>query len=51
MSLPGFINQLLLLLDSGLILTDAFRRIAAEYSRIPEKERNYFMAKTAEIYG
>lgn len=49
MSLPGFINQMLLLLDSGLILSDAFRNIASEYERLPEKERNCFTKKVAEI--
>ena len=49
MSLPGFINQLLLLLDSGLILSDAFKNIAHEYGRLPENERNFFTEKIAEI--
>lgn len=49
MALPGFINQLLLLLDSGLILDDAFIRIAKEYDRLPERERNVFTDKIAEI--
>lgn len=49
MSLPGFINQMLLLLDSGLILNDAFKNIAAEYDKLPEKEKNSFTKKVAEI--
>lgn len=49
MSLPGFINQMLLLLDSGLIISDAFRNIAFEYDRLPEKEKNFFTEKVAEI--
>ncbi len=49
MSLPGFINQLLLLLDSGQTLDDAFRNIAAEYVRFPERERNCFTDKIAVI--
>lgn len=57
MALPGFINQLLLLMDSGLILSDAFRNIAEEYKRLPERDRNYFtdsiiaIAKEAERTG
>lgn len=49
MSLPGFINQLLLLLDSGLILNDAFKNIAVEYGRLPARERNYFTEKITVI--
>lgn len=57
MALPGFINQLLLLMDSGLILSDALRNIAEEYKRLPERDRNYFtdsiivIAKEAERTG
>ena len=49
MSLPGFINQMLLLMDSGMILSDAFRNIASEYEKLPERERNFFTEKVAEI--
>lgn len=49
MALPGFINQMMLLLDSGLILNDAFLNIASEYARLPEREKNYFTEKVAEI--
>lgn len=50
LSIPGFISQLLLLMDSGLVLNDAFRRIASEYSSFPQGERNYFTEKVAGIY-
>ena len=50
MNLPGFISQLLLLMDSGLILSDAFRRIACEYEKIPLNERSYFSARVTEAY-
>ena len=49
MALPGFINQILLLLDSGLILDDAFRNIAMEYGRFPDREKNYFTEKIRAI--
>ena len=49
MSLPGFINQMLLLMDSGLILSDAFRNIAAEYRKLPEKEMNHFTRNVVRI--
>lgn len=48
MSLPGFINQLLLLMNSGVILQDAFCRIADGYGQLPEARQNYF---TREIYN
>ncbi len=47
-TLPAFINQLLLLMDSGLIITDAFKKIAKEYGSLPDKQRNYF---TDSLYG
>ena len=49
MGLPAFINQLLLLMDSGLILRDAFKKIAFEYAALPEKDRDHFTEKVAEI--
>ena len=49
MDLPGFINQLLLLMDSGLILRDAFKKIAYEYAMLPEKDRDHFTEKVAGI--
>ena len=50
MTLPAFINQLLLLMDSGLILTDAFKRIAVEYERLPPDRKNYFTEAVSDIY-
>ena len=47
-SLPGFINKLLLLMDSGLIISDAFKKTAFEYGDLPEKQQNYF---TKSVYG
>ncbi len=41
-TLPGFLNQLLLLVGSGMVLTDALRRIADGYMALPPKEQNYF---------
>ena len=49
-SLPGFINQLLLLMDSGLIISEAFRRTAAEYGRLPKDQRNHFTDSVLAIY-
>lgn len=47
-SLPGFNNQLLLLLNSGLIFYDAFARIAEGYER-RQGEKTYFTDTIAEI--
>ena len=49
LNLPSFINQLLLMMDSGLVLTDAFRRIAGEYAELPDERRNYFTDEIASI--
>ncbi len=47
-SLPGFNNQLLLLLNSGLIFHDAFLRIAQGYEKRKE-EKTYFTETIVEI--
>ena len=50
MTLPGFINQLLLLLNSGMVLTEAFEQIAASYGTIQDRKKNYFTEKVNLIY-
>ena len=47
--LPGFLSQLLLLMDSGMVLPDAFQRIAAGYETIPEKQQTLFMKEFCGI--
>lgn len=49
-ALPCFINQLLLLMHSGVILTDAFCRIAEGYGNLDEKRKNYFTRQVYNIY-
>ena len=49
-SLPGFINQMLLLMDSGLIISDAFKKTAAEYGKLPDGQRNFFTDAVFDIY-
>ena len=49
MELPGFINQILLLMDSGMILRDAFMNVAGEYGTVPDDERGFFRGKVLEI--
>lgn len=50
MTLPGFINQLLLLLNSGMVLTEAFSQIAVNYGRLHDSRKNYFTQKINSIY-
>ena len=50
MTLPGFINQLLLFMHSGAILTDAFCKIAASYGKLDAKRQNYFTEQIYNIY-
>ena len=38
LSLPGFINQLLLLMNSGAVLTEAFCKIAEGYGVLDERK-------------
>ena len=49
LDLPSFINQLLLLMDSGLVLNEAIRRVAYEYGRLPEEQQSFFTREVAEI--
>ena len=37
-ALPGFLNQLLLLTGSGMVLADALQRIADGYELLPQKD-------------
>ncbi len=39
---PSFINQVLLLMNSGMILPDALTRIAEQYESMEEKRQNCF---------
>jgi len=50
LTLPGFINQLMLLTSSGLIIQDAFGLIALSYDRLPDKQQNYFTREISSIY-
>lgn len=48
MTMPGFLNQLLLLMNSGETAQEAFMRIGDSYGSLPEERQNYF---TREIRG
>lgn len=47
--LPRFVNQLLLMMNSGMILSDSLQTICTSYRIIPEDERGYFERKLIEI--
>lgn len=49
-SLPGFINQLLLLMNSGAVVTEAFCKIAESYKSLDERRQNYFTREICNIY-
>jgi len=42
LSLPNFINQLILLSNSGMVITQCFYRIGETYKRMPESRQNSF---------
>ena len=50
-TLPGFINQMLLLMNSGMIMQDAFCRIAENYAQYTQKRQNYFTEQVVKIYS
>ncbi len=50
MTIPAFINQLLLLMNSGIVLQDAFCKIADGYGRLPNDRQNYFTREINNIY-
>ena len=49
LELPSFINKNILLLNGGLVLTDAFERIVTEHQKNGE-DGNYFYERLNEIY-
>ena len=48
-SLPGFLSQILLLMNSGMLLQDAFLRIADGYGSLPDKQKNCFTEEVCRI--
>jgi tight adherence protein C len=49
-SLPSFINQLLLLMNSGMVLNEAFCKVAQGYGQLTPKRQNYFTVQVYNIY-
>jgi len=47
--LPEFVNKLVLLLNAGLILSNAFHKIISDYERIRGGENSYFYGQLAQI--
>jgi len=47
--LPEFVNQLVLLLNAGLIISRAFNKIVSEQEKIRGGENNYFYGQLAHI--
>lgn len=47
--LPEFVNKMILLLNAGLILSNAFNKIVMDYQRIRGGENNYFYGQLAHI--
>ena len=47
--LPGFLSQLLLLMNSGMVMESAFRSIADSYERMPEHRQNSFTREICRI--
>lgn len=49
MTMPGFINRLLLLMNSGITAQEAFVRIGESYAGFPEERQNYFTREIAAL--
>lgn len=50
-ALPSFINQLLLLMSSGMVLQEAMMRIALNYNTMAEERKNAFTVAVGRIYS
>lgn len=48
--LPGFLSQLLLLMDSGMIMKTAFDTVADGYSRLQPARQNSFTREICRIH-
>lgn len=48
--LPTFINQILLLLNSGMVLQEALIRIAKDYGTLEKERKNYFTCTVYSLY-
>ena len=48
--LPGFIHQLVLLMNAGLVLSRAFERAVVENMKFREEESRFFYIRISDIY-
>ncbi len=48
--LPRFVNQLVMMLHAGVILSDSFDRICQSYQLVPEESRSYFENEMTKLY-
>ncbi len=48
--LPRFVNQLVMMLHAGVILSDSFDRICQSYEMIPSSSRSYFESEMVSLY-
>lgn len=49
LELPEFVNKVVLLLNAGLILSNAFKKIVSDFERTREVENNYFYGQLSHI--
>ncbi len=49
--LPRFVNQLVMMLHAGVILSDSFDRICQSYEMIPKEARSYFESEMVSLYA
>lgn len=48
--IPRFVNQLVMMLHAGVILSDSFDRICQSYLLVPEAFRSYFEMEMTKLY-
>lgn len=48
--IPRFVNQLVMMLHAGVILSDSFDRICQSYLLVPESAQSYFEMEMTKLY-
>ena len=48
--IPQFVNQLMMMLHAGVILSDSFDRICQSYLLVPESAQSYFEMEMTKLY-
>lgn len=49
-ALPSFINQILLLLNSGMVLQEALKYVAVHYKKLEDDRKNTFILEYIKVY-